>query len=146
MVIGVAQPRLLAHPSTLFGGVFLQFSVLLFLTSSAGLSMASWFGLLLSFGDTSSLADGICGGAGIVWVGNEGIAVIAEIRVIRGSSGVLHLLPIEKFSVAGGGLAFAGSAFSGNCPGVRVVVAPVVVTGGRVAVVGWSVKPHRWRV
>ena len=100
----------------------------------------SQFELSLSFKDLLSLQillGNIVVCTGIVWIGNEGIvvAIVAEIRVIGGPSGVLHLLPMERFSTT-------GSALSS----VRILIARVAVAVRCVTVVSWSIKPHLWGV
>ena len=131
----------------LLGDILFRIPDPFLLTSSVKLRLASQLELSLSFEGLVPLQIlvGVVVGVGIVWVGDEGPVVIAEIRVMGGSSGVLRLLPTEEFSVTGGGFSFAGSTFSSNRPGIRVLETPVAVAGGCVAVVNWSIVPHRWR-
>ena len=126
----------------LLGDILFRIPDPFLLTSSVKLRLASQLDLSLSFKGLAPLqilVGGVVVGVGIVWVGNEGPVIIAEIRVIGRSSGVLRLLPTEEFSVTGGGFSFAGSTFSGNRPGVGVLETPV-------AVVNWSIVPHRLQV
>lgn len=111
--------------------------------------MVSQLELALSFEDLSSLqilGGGIVVSTGIVWIGNEGVVVVvvvvAEIRVIGGPSGILHLLQTEKVSATGGGMAFASSVLSSNGPSVRILEARVAVAVRCIGVVSWSIKPH----
>ena len=72
------------------------------------------------------------------------VAVVAEIGVIRGSSGVLNLLPTEEVSTTRGCFTFSSGAFPGDCPGVRILEAGVAITVRAVAIVGRLVEPHLW--
>jgi hypothetical protein len=120
------------------------------LPSSVELGLTSQLELSLPFQDPPSLQIVVLGSivarAGIVRIGNGRVFVVAEIRVVGGSSGALHLLPTEEFSVTGSLFALASSTLSSDRPGVRILGARVAVAVGSVAVVGWSIKPHLWRV
>ena len=128
------------------GGAFRQLSKPFCLTS---IGLTSQFELSLLFEDLLSLqilVGGVVVSPGIVWIGDEGVFVVTEIRIIGGSGSVLHLLPTEKVSATGSSLAFASSALSSNRPGVRILEARVAVTVVRcVAAVSWPIKPHIWR-
>ena len=124
------------------GGVFRQLPNSFRLTSIE-FSLISQLELSLSFENFPSLQILVGDVVGMVWIGNEGtFVVVTEIRVIGGSSGVLHLLPTEKVSATGGGFAFASSALSSNRPGVRILEARVAGAVRCIAVVSWPVEPH----
>lgn len=80
----------------------------------------------------------------VVWVRNVGTDVVAEIRVVGGSSCALHLLPTEEVSMTCGCFPFSCDTFLGDCPGVRILEAGVAVVVRRVVVVRWSAGPHLW--
>lgn len=127
------------------GGVFRQLSNSFCLTPiglTSQLELPLLFEGLLSL---QILVGSVVISPGNVWIGNEGVFVVTEIRIIGGSSSVLHLLPMKKVGATGSSLTFASSALSSNRPGVRILEARVAVTVVRgVAAVSWPIKPHIW--